>query len=334
MAAFFLGMGLSRAMLPWLALALGLLLLAAATATVLPRAKRWRSRASPGRKKSRAEPRAEAPSEWNAWLPEDQFIEVEGMRIRYARSGHGKPIVLLHGIGASMHAWRFVFQPLAERFTVIAIDLPGFGLSDPAPDRKYGLDAQARRAATILAALGIRRCWLVGSSMGGAIALWMSKLDPKRFAKVAALAPAIDHTLVPPGARRLRGASRAFRQALGPRAMRLILGRVVAREALLDEATVQAYLRPYVERREALDAFWAGLELLADRRLPRELASPRAEVLILYGQKDQMVKRKGIDRYLRLAPTARFREHPFGGHHIMEDEPSWTASSVIEFFSR
>ena len=53
--------------------------------------------------------------------------------LAYTRTGAGAPLILLHGIGSSRHAWDPVLPGLAERFDVIAVDLPGFGDSAPLP---------------------------------------------------------------------------------------------------------------------------------------------------------------------------------------------------------
>ena len=53
--------------------------------------------------------------------------------LAYTRAGAGAPLVLLHGIGSSRHAWDPVIPALSEHFDVIAIDLPGFGDSGPLP---------------------------------------------------------------------------------------------------------------------------------------------------------------------------------------------------------
>ena len=277
---------------------------------------------------------SETESEWTAWLPESGYADADGCRIAYARAGTGPTLVLLHGIGASMHAWRFVFRPLSQRYAVVALDLPGFGASDPAPDGDYGLDAQARRVRSALLSLRIDRCFLVGSSMGGALALWLSQLDPDVFPKVAALAPAVDPRLVPRGLRSLRAVARAIGPRIPKRAMRLVLRKIVARPELVDEASVERYMRPFHARRETTDAFWSALGLLADNRLTTDLAHPRSHVLILRGQGDAIVKRKSVERYLKLAPNASFVEHPTAGHHVMEDEPDWTARQLAAFFGR
>ena len=53
------------------------------------------------------------------------------MAIDYSRSGQGEPLVLLHPLGSSRAAWDAIVPALAERFDVIAVDLPGFGASAP-----------------------------------------------------------------------------------------------------------------------------------------------------------------------------------------------------------
>jgi pimeloyl-ACP methyl ester carboxylesterase len=55
-------------------------------------------------------------------------------RLAFGRSGAGAPLVLLHALGLSRHTWDPVVPALAELFDVIAVDLPGFGGSEPLPD--------------------------------------------------------------------------------------------------------------------------------------------------------------------------------------------------------
>ena len=71
-----------------------------------------------------------------------RYLPVDGTRIRYLDTGHGPPVVFLHGLGASMYAWRKNLAAVAAAgFRVIAFDNRGFGLSDkpPAPyDNEIG----------------------------------------------------------------------------------------------------------------------------------------------------------------------------------------------------
>ncbi|MEZ4873623.1 MAG: alpha/beta fold hydrolase [Bdellovibrionales bacterium] len=81
----------------------------------------------------------------------------------------------MHGLGASVYIWRFIFKPLAKYFRVTALDLPGFGRSSK-PIADYGLDAQSDRLLTALDRLDIKTAHFVGSSMGGALSLWLAKI--------------------------------------------------------------------------------------------------------------------------------------------------------------
>ena len=96
-------------------------------------------------------------------------------RVCHVRSGEGPVVVLVHGLG-SRHE---VFEPLASRLAVshdvVAVDLPGFGGSDPDPTVVPGPRGYADWLAAFLADLGVSRPHVVGSSMGGAIALELGR---------------------------------------------------------------------------------------------------------------------------------------------------------------
>ena len=96
--------------------------------------------------------------------------------IAFTRHGAGEPLVLMHGIGHRRQAWRPVLAPLAERFDVIAIDLPGFGESPTFPvGTPYDVPTVLLRLRDFFTALGVERPHVVGNSLGGAIALELAQ---------------------------------------------------------------------------------------------------------------------------------------------------------------
>jgi pimeloyl-ACP methyl ester carboxylesterase len=109
--------------------------------------------------------------------------------LAYTRIGAGPSLVLLHALGSARHAWEPVIPALAEHFDVIAIDLPGFGDSEPLP---AGLEprpaALAAAVADQLDQLGVTRPHLAGNSLGGWVALELAALRPA--ASLSLLAPA------------------------------------------------------------------------------------------------------------------------------------------------
>jgi pyruvate dehydrogenase E2 component (dihydrolipoamide acetyltransferase) len=119
-----------------------------------------------------------------------QFVDVGGIRIRYARKGDAPATVLLiHGFGGDLDNWLFNIDALSERSTMVALDLPGHGQSDRTlPGRTLG--ELARFVIRFLDAVEIRSAHLVGHSLGGAIAAQMALDHPERVESLALIASA------------------------------------------------------------------------------------------------------------------------------------------------
>jgi 2-hydroxy-6-oxonona-2,4-dienedioate hydrolase len=107
------------------------------------------------------------------------YVQAGRLKIRYARAGHGAVVLLIHGFGESLVAWRGVFDRLAEGADVIAIDMPGFGLSSK-PASGYTNDSLAQAVVTALDGLGVGHLTIVGHSMGGAVAVAVAARMPSR----------------------------------------------------------------------------------------------------------------------------------------------------------
>ena len=132
---------------------------------------------------------------------EGRYVEIVGGRRVYAiEAGDGKPLVLLHGSGPAA----LLFLPLLERLKdvrAIAVDRPGFGLSDPIDRPLEGYRAYAIDTVTrILDALGVGKTALLGNSTGGAWALWYALTHPDRVTRLVLVgaAPLLPGTRVPP----------------------------------------------------------------------------------------------------------------------------------------
>ena len=119
-----------------------------------------------------------------------QFVDVGGIRIRYARKGDSPATVLLiHGFGGDLDNWLFNIDTLSQQSTVVALDLPGHGQSDRTlPGRTLG--DLARFVIRFLDAMEIRSAHLVGHSLGGAIAAQMAVDHPDRVESLALIASA------------------------------------------------------------------------------------------------------------------------------------------------
>jgi pimeloyl-ACP methyl ester carboxylesterase len=114
-------------------------------------------------------------------LPQERFVRVGDQLVYVEQAGAGEPVVLLHGFGASSYTWRQVMPGLAESHRVLAVDLNGFGWTErPAARASYTREGQMALVLGVLDALEIGRAHLVGSSYGGALALWLALEHPER----------------------------------------------------------------------------------------------------------------------------------------------------------
>jgi pimeloyl-ACP methyl ester carboxylesterase len=105
------------------------------------------------------------PSPAFAQAPQSKFAEVNGVRLHYLVAGRGDPVVLLHGFAETSHMWRPLIARLADRHTVIAPDLRGFGRS-AAPADGYTKAAMARDIHALVKNLKYDRIRLVGHDIG------------------------------------------------------------------------------------------------------------------------------------------------------------------------
>jgi pimeloyl-ACP methyl ester carboxylesterase len=90
---------------------------------------------------------------------------VQGLRLHYLTAGHGPTVILLHGYTQTSRMWRPIIPLLAEKFTVIAPDLPGIGESEIPAD---GLDMKtaAIRVHALAKSLGVEKARVVGHDIG------------------------------------------------------------------------------------------------------------------------------------------------------------------------
>jgi pimeloyl-ACP methyl ester carboxylesterase len=120
---------------------------------------------------------------------EESFLDLTrtGLRVRVLSHGHGPAVVLLHGVSESAAIWAPLFTELGQ-FRLLAVDLPGHGLSDPIAYRRGQVREQAGRLIEdILDALGLDEAPVIGHSLGGMFALWHAAAGSRRIGQVVAI---------------------------------------------------------------------------------------------------------------------------------------------------
>ena len=112
--------------------------------------------------------------------------EVDGVKLHYMTAGHGAPLILLHGYAETSRMWKPIIPLLAERFTVIAPDLPGIGDSAIPAD---GLDMKtsAIRIHALARSLGVQKAEVVGHDIGLMVAYAYAAQFPTEVEKLVVM---------------------------------------------------------------------------------------------------------------------------------------------------
>ena len=110
--------------------------------------------------------------------------KIDGVKLHYMTAGHGTPLILLHGYAETSRMWKPIIPALAERFTVIAPDLPGIGDSD-IPAAGLDMKSAAIRIHDLAKSLGFEKAEVVGHDIGLMVAYAYAAQFPAEVTKLA-----------------------------------------------------------------------------------------------------------------------------------------------------
>ncbi len=255
------------------------------------------------------------------------------MTMHYTRTGRGKPLLLVHGLGATCGSWDTISPALSQVREVIALDLPGHGQTSEEADSGT-FEGLARSLDEWLGAENFTGIDMVGSSLGARLVLEMARRG--RAGAVVALDPGgfwqgwertfFKATITP---------SVALVRALRP-ALPAITGNVAGRTALM----AQLSARPW-----ALDPAFVARELksladtrtvnslvkdLADGAMQEGAAATTAPVVIGWGRKDRLCLPQQAYRATIAFPEATVHWFERSGHFPMWDQPEETVRVILD----
>jgi pimeloyl-ACP methyl ester carboxylesterase len=136
---------------------------------------------------ARSQPTAPSELRWAPTVPVE-YVELNGLRLRYIATGEGPALVLLHTLRTQLDMFQKVVPELATRFHVYALDYPGHGYSD-IPRATYSAEFFVMTVANALDRLNVEDAVVVGESIGGSIALLLAARHNPRVRRVVAINP-------------------------------------------------------------------------------------------------------------------------------------------------
>jgi pimeloyl-ACP methyl ester carboxylesterase len=252
--------------------------------------------------------------------------------ISAAEAGTGPALLAVHGLGGSKASFLPTIGALADRFRVIAVDLPGFGDSVKPLRAPFDAPYFAGVMVDVLDAAGVARAHVVGNSMGGRIGIEMALTAPERVDRLVLLSPAMAWLR----ARRWAPLVRLLRPELSlvPMPVEPIVRRLFPAEgwaaAGMDEF-LRSYRTPrgrhafnaaarniYLDEPHGEDGMWSRL---------REL---QHESLFIWGRKDTLVPIAFMKHVERTLPAARHVELDCG-HVPQVERPRETHAAIRDF---
>jgi pimeloyl-ACP methyl ester carboxylesterase len=248
------------------------------------------------------------------------FVEVDGCRTNLRRGGAGEPLLFLHGASGAPVILPFM-EKLAQRFDVLVPEHPGYGLSDE-PEWLENIHDAAYFYLDFLKHLDLNRVTVVGSSMGGWIAMEMAVRNTSRIRSLVLVSPA---GIRAPG--------------VEPADIFLLPQEEVVRRLFHDPTLAEARLAEPVTP-ESLDislknrhttARLAWEPRLHDPHLAKWLHRIELPVQIIWGEEDRILPVQFVDTYRKLMPRAQVAIVKNAGHLPHAEKPQEFCELVVRF---
>ncbi len=268
-----------------------------------------------------------------------------GVRIHYRRLGAGPGMVLVHGFPQTGHMWRKVMPALAERFTVLAPDLRGYGDSDRPPGG-YDKRRMAADLAQVIEALGLTPVVFVGHDRGARVGHRFALDHPALLTRLVLLdiAPTFDvfDRLDQAGARRvwhwffhlipdLPEALTAGREEVY---LRWCYRTWSHNPAAIEEEAVQEYLRCFRQpgaMRAAFEDYRAGGTVDLEQDAADRHRKVTVPTLVLWGASRTAQSTDMLSVWRARCERVEGRAVPECGHFIPEERPAAVIDAVLGF---
>jgi len=263
-----------------------------------------------------------------------EFIEIDGMNVHYQRLGKGHPLVLIHGFSGHTLNWRAWMKHLPNDFELIAMDLPGFGLTGPHPKGDYSTEMSIRFLDDFLTKIGVDTFHLAGNSMGGGISWAYALAYPERVKKLVL----IDAGGYPKESKETIAGFKILQYPIFHPLITKITPRSIIKKSLSGTYVDQSFATE-----KEVDLYMDMLrrtgnrKVLIDRtKIPRTNKSATIKnitqpTLILWGDKDIIIPVSNAHKFHKDIPNSKMIIYENVGHIPMDEVGEQSAKDVKAF---
>jgi pimeloyl-ACP methyl ester carboxylesterase len=272
---------------------------------------------------------------------EEAFVDVVGARVYYLHAGSGKPMLLIHGLVGSSANWRNNIDALAQHASVYAIDLVNMGKSQRVGGLDAGLTATANRIVAVMDALNLAEADIVAHSHGGAVALMLAALHPRRVRRLILFAPANPYSrssdvMVRTYSTRWGGLLASLLPYLPAPIQRFALGGMYGGADRVPDRCLQEIidgLRSPATLRHVLCVIrcWCAEMVKLEAAIHRVKRIP---TLLVWGDRDCTVSLSSAIHLSHRLRSSELLVVPGGGHSIFEDRAEESNRIMLEWLGR
>ena len=270
--------------------------------------------------------------------PQSKVFDIEGMPLHYRKTGKGPVLLLLHGVGSSLHTWEGWHQEMEQDFTVLSIDLPSFGLTGPHPKNDYSVAMYMRVIDTLLDELKIDKTFIGGNSFGGFLAWSYAVHSPNRVRKLLLLDAA--------GFGTHRKDLRDFGFKLISHPILKKITHLVTPKKLIKQSVYNAYGDRSKITEKLVDRYYhlllrkgnrEGFSEVLSKTILNEadyipiLKTMQTPTYVIWGDRDRIISVKDAHRFMEVLPNAQLKIYAGVGHVPMEEIPKQSALDAKTF---
>lgn len=278
-------------------------------------------------------PAADTEARWAQ--PPSKFVTLDGVRLHYRDEGSGPVVVLLHANYASLFMWEPWAAALRDRYRVIRLDLPAHGLTGPEPTGNYTLERIQALFERFVDERGLERFTVVGTSIGGTVAMRYTADHPERIERLVLISPGSLEA-------RVRGRTTPVDVPRAADLLGYVLPKAFTRFMLtndygdptrVSDAVVDEWYSMWMREGNRL----AMLDLLrqyVSGGVEDKIRAVRVPVLLMWGEKNRRVPLALAYETRDLlvnSPQVRLEVLPGIGHMLVQEAPAASAQIIRDY---